>query len=282
MARLDREAPSPRADGWIAAAGPLGSLAVGIVATGAAWGLYHLDVSPAVVATLGWLALINGVLAVFNLLPGAPLDGGRILRAWRWGRHGDRFRATREAGKAGQIIGWGMAAVGLWLVVEGHGMYMLGLTGVFIAVNARAEAAAAAVQALLVGTTVRDLTWFGVAEASPDTDAETMLWQRSRLGDSGVVAVREPGGDLSGLVAEDQMEGVPVDERPHVPLSRLMVPMSRLAQAGLDEDVTDVLARLNPMAPIVTVWERGKLVGVVPAERLRNRLRAARSLASGR
>lgn len=280
MARLEREAPSARADGWIAAAGPLSSLALGIVLGAAALAAHAADAGPTVVATLGWLALINGVLAVFNLLPGAPLDGGRIVRAWRWGRHGDRFRASTEAALAGQVIGWGIAAAGLGLVLAGRSAIMLALTGVFIAVNARAEAISAAVQLRLSGLRVRDLTWFGVAHASPDTDAETMLWQRSRLGASGVVAVEEADGQLSGLVAEERLIAVPEHDRTVVRLAQLMVPFSRLAQAGLDDDLADVLGRVNPSAPVVTVWDRGRLIGVVPAERLRQRLRAAAQAAS--
>ena len=275
MARLDRESPSARADGWIAAAGPLSSLVLGVLFGAAAVGAHAVGVGSAIVATLGWLGAINGVLAVFNMLPGAPLDGGRIVRAWRWGRHGDRYRASKESATAGQVIGWGMAGIALWLTFNGYPMIMLIVTGVFIGVNAKAESMSAAVQERLAGTRVRDLTWFGVAQASPDTDAETMLWQRSRLGASGVVAVRETDGSLSGLVVEERLEKVPESDRPFVRIAQLMVPFSRLAQAGLDDEVTDVLARINPSAPVVTVWDQGRLIGVVPAERLRARLQAA-------
>lgn len=282
MARLEREAPTARAEGWIAVAGPASSLVLGLALGAASVGAHALDAGPTVVATLGWLALINGVLAAFNMLPGAPLDGGRIVRAWRWGRHGDRFRAANESAAAGQVIGWTIAAAGLGLLLSGRSALMLALTGVFIAVNARAEAISATVQASLTGTRVRDLTWFGVAHASPDTDAATMLWQRSRLGASGVVAIEEADGRLSGLVPEDRLVAVPEHDRAFVRLAQLMVPFSRLAQAGLDDDVADVLARINPGAPVVTVWDRGRLVGVVPADRLRSRLRAASQAARTR
>jgi Zn-dependent protease len=275
MARLEREAPSARAEGWIAFAGPLSSLVLAVLLGAGAFAGYQADTSPTLVATLGWLAIINAILAVFNLLPGAPLDGGRLVRAWRWGRHGDRYRAATEAATAGQVIGWALAGLGLWLIMSGRGALMLVLTGVFIAVNARAEATSAVMQSRLVGIRVRDLTWFGVAHASPDTDAETMLWQSSRLGGGGAVAIEESDGHLSGLVPEETLRQVPESDRGLVRLAQLMVPFSRLAQAGPDEDVTDVLARVNPRAPVVTVWDAGRLVGIVSAERLRSRLRAA-------
>ncbi len=83
------------------------------------------------------------------------------------------------------------------------------LTGLFIAINARAEIAFADVSERLDGVTVGDLTWFGVAETGTDMDADSMIWQRSRLGGAGAVAVRGDDGELDGLVLEDQLWAVP-------------------------------------------------------------------------
>ena len=79
IAALGAEAPTPKAEGWIAAAGPLMSAALGGIGIGGASLLHLLDIRGAAVGVLFWLGLTNAVLAAFNLLPGAPLDGGRIM-----------------------------------------------------------------------------------------------------------------------------------------------------------------------------------------------------------
>jgi Zn-dependent protease len=275
IARLDREAPSPRADGFIAAAGPIASGLLAGVFIGGAFGLDAVGVGWPVTGVLFWLGLVNAVLAVFNLLPGAPLDGGRILRAIRWKFHGDRYRAAQDAARTGVVVGWIIAAVGIWLLFNGISAFMVIITGLFLAINAKAELLASQMSARLVGVRVRDLTWFGVAHAPSDTDAETMLWQRDRLGTPKVVAVEDNDGQLQGLVAEDQLWMVPEPQRPSVLLTQLTVPFSRLARAELDEDVTSVLPRLNPLAPLVTVWREDRLVGIVTPDTLKRRMNDA-------
>jgi Zn-dependent protease len=272
MARLDREAPTAKADGWIAAAGPLASLAIAVVSYGAALAGDALGVPAAVVTTLAWTGFLNAVLAVFNLLPGAPLDGGRIVRAVRWNRHGNRYRAMREAGRAGRVIGWALGGVGLSMMLNGRpGIWIL-VTGLFIAVNARAEITLADAGERLAGLKVGDLTWFGVAEAGTDMDADSMIWQRRRLGGAGAVAIRNEAGELDGLVLEDQLWAVPAEQRPWVMLTTLMMPFSRLAQADPDDELAFVLPKLNPLRPIVTVWREGRLLGVIPPAALQRRL----------
>jgi Zn-dependent protease len=272
MARLDREAPSPRAEGWTAVAGPLASLAVAIASLGAWAALRAADTAPTVGGLLGWLGFVNALLALFNLLPGAPLDGGRIVKAVRWRMHGDRFRATRDAGRAGTYLGWGLTALGFWLILTGRpGVWIL-ITGVFIGVNAKAEIMGSYVAERLDGVKVRDLTWFGLAEAGDDMDADSMIWDRRRLGNAGAVAVRGADGELDGLVLEEELWAVPAEQRPWVMLTQLMVPFNRLAQADPDEDLSAVLSRLDPRRPVVTVWRDGRLLGIVPPARLRERL----------
>ena len=267
VAHLDREPPTPRADGLIAVAGPFVSLAIAVASFGGAVALQ----SP----VLLWIALVNGVLAVFNMLPGAPLDGGRVLRAVRWARTGDKYRAMRDAGNAGRVLGWGIAGIGVVMMLNGQfGVFIL-ITGMFIAMNARAEIMASYVNEQLEGIKVRELTWFGIAHAGTDMDADSMIWQRQRLGSAGAVAVVDEDGHLDGLVLEEQLWAVPAERRAMVMLTQLMLPFDKLAKASPDEDLAAVLPRLDPLRPVVTVWDDDRLLGIVPPKRLQERLKQA-------
>ncbi|NNE54116.1 MAG: site-2 protease family protein [Sulfitobacter sp.] len=131
MAELEAEPQSGRVEFWIAIAGPIMSFAL----SGLFWILSSLSqavgASAALTEILSYLSLINLVLAIFNLVPAFPLDGGRILRAYLWHRHGDILRATETAARSGAIfamilIGLGVlaifqgaAAAGLWQVMIG-------------------------------------------------------------------------------------------------------------------------------------------------------------------
>ncbi len=267
VAQLDREPPTARSDGFIAVAGPLVSLAIAVTAFGGAVALQS--------TVLLWIALVNGILAVFNMLPGAPLDGGRVLRAVRWAQTGDKYRAMRDAGNAGRVLGWSVAGIGVVLMLNGQfGVFIL-ITGIFIAMNARAEIMASYVSEQLAGIKVRDLTWFGIAHAGSDMDADSMIWQRQRLGSAGAVAVVDEAGHLDGLVLEEQLWAVPSERRALVMLTQLMVPFTKLAKASPDEDLAAVLPRLNPLRPVVTVWDDDRLLGIVPPKRLQERLQQA-------
>lgn len=275
VARLSRESPSARAEGWIAAAGPIASVGVAVAGLGTWWLLGANDSNSTFVGMVGWLGAINALLALFNLLPGAPLDGGRILKAVRWAIHGDRYRAAAEAGRAGLVLGWAMAGVGVVLILRDQSGVWLIITGVFVAINAQVEIAASKIAGKLVGVSIRDLTWFGVASAGSDMDADSMLWERRRLGQAGGVAITDDLGALQGLVLEDELWAIPADQRPWVMLTQMMVPFDRVTHASLDESLASVLPRLDPRRPVVTVWQDERLVGLVPPKRLRDQLTAA-------
>jgi Zn-dependent protease len=175
VSELGGEPPHARADLLIAAAGPATSLAAGL-AFGAIAAAVRAGGGPVIaVAALGWLAVMNVFLAVFNLLPGAPLDGGRILRAALWMRHGDRARATQTAATAGRVLGAVLMAAGaaeLLLWGDAGGLW-LAVIGMFVMSAATAEATAGSATTALAGLRAGDVmtpdpdigaTWLTVSD----------------------------------------------------------------------------------------------------------------------
>lgn len=142
VAQLEGDTPDARSELLVAAAGPATSLGIAAIAAVGAWFLDLIGVSPLMVATVSWLAGINALLAVFNLLPAFPLDGGRILRAVLWRRWSDRVRATAVAATVGRIAGYGLIALGAVEFLAGGGPLggmWLALIGWFITVAARQQ-----------------------------------------------------------------------------------------------------------------------------------------------
>jgi Zn-dependent protease len=263
MARLTDEAPTPRTEFRIAVAGPLVSLAATGLFVGAAFGIEAWTGRGVAPAALGWLALVNGILTVFNLLPAAPLDGGRILTAWLWSRNGDRVRSTTTASQAGQFLGWLLIAWGAIGFLYGAGNIFTAFIGWFLLTAARNEAEAARARAALAGLTVADAAWFGIARAPESYDAGTMLWERSRMGDVGLVAVERADRSVRGLATERQLWRVPDGELFATSLASVATPIERFGRATPAEPLVRALVRFRPFAPLLTVWDGARLVGVV-------------------
>jgi Zn-dependent protease len=123
VAKLGGESPTAGAELRIASAGPATSIGLAALFGVTAYTASALGAPGLLGSALAWLALINGILSVFNLIPAAPLDGGRILASLLWFHHGNRHRAVASAARVGVVFGWllvGLGGVG-WLVGFGFG-----------------------------------------------------------------------------------------------------------------------------------------------------------------
>ncbi len=139
VAKLESEPTNPGAAARIALAGPAVSVVLGLASLAAAAAAGFVGASAIIVAALSWLGLINLSLAVFNMLPALPLDGGRALQAALWKRSGDRDQATISAASVGRYIGWAIVAFGAWrLLTAGSGLWTM-VIGWFILSSAKAE-----------------------------------------------------------------------------------------------------------------------------------------------
>ncbi|CAN3127447.1 site-2 protease family protein [Mycobacterium sp. smrl_JER01] len=268
MARLAGDASTPRDEFRMAAAGPALSLALSGLFAATSAALTAAGASPLVTAVVTWLAVANAVLAVFNLLPGAPLDGGRILRAYLWHRHGDPVRAAVDATRAGSAVAYGLIGLGLLELLLGAVIAgaWLAFIGWFLLTASRAERAAVQARTALAGLRVADvMTRYPrtVTEAMPvDRFVEEVL-----LADRhSAYPVASADGRCTGLVTLTQIRGVPPAERGGTPLADIAVPGDRMATAGPGEPLIEVLERLDrSTGNRIVVLEAGRAVGIVTA-----------------
>ncbi|MFR9676538.1 site-2 protease family protein [Streptomyces sp. TR06-5] len=265
-AKLRSEAAGPGAELRIAGVGPLVSLLLGGFFAGCAWLLSLASAGGMVVEVVVWLAAINILLAVFNSVPAAPLDGGRLLRAFLWWRTGDRLRATAGATAAGRTFGWLLVAFGLVLFATGAGFggLWMALVGWFLLAAATAEGRQAQLREALTGVAVRDaMTPEPVTVPTVLSIAGFLAGDRYRYRHSGFPAVGDDGAP-AGLVTLDAARAVRPPLREETRVQDVMLPLSRVTVVGPQEPLADLLPRMEPGAEHrVLVVDDGRLVGIV-------------------
>jgi len=271
VARLGSDTPSAGAELRLALAGPAASLGIAAAFGALAAGLLALTGTSLLVAVLWWLALVNVVLAVFNLLPGAPLDGGRVLSALLWMRHGDRDRAHVTAARAGRVVGWALVGLSVAAILVGspYGSLWTALIGWFVVQASAAEERAARVRGTLSSLHMRD-----IMRADPPVvrDWMTIADLVRELPQPGVhrfVALRRYDGEVGGVASIDALARVPVAARDDVRLRDLGIDRDHLHVASPDTPVVDVaFAPAGDRVPVVLVLDaEGRVVGIAgPAE----------------
>ncbi|WP_347311953.1 site-2 protease family protein [Defluviimonas sp. SAOS-178_SWC] len=170
VAELDEEPASPVSEFWIAIAGPTMSLALAALAWLVHLALEGADVSAPMQVVFEYLAIINLILAVFNMLPAFPLDGGRVLRAALWRTSGDLVRATRNASAISQLVAYALIALGLVSLFSGNtagGLWQI-LIGLFLMSAARGTYQQLLIKSALGNRTVAKMMTENVQLSSPD------------------------------------------------------------------------------------------------------------------
>jgi len=265
VARLKSEASKPGAELRIAGVGPLVSLVLGGIFALGAWLLHGAAAPELLVQVMGWLAGINLLLAVFNALPAAPLDGGRLLRALLWWRTGDRLRATAGATAAGRALGWLLIALGFVLFLRGGGFggLWLALIGWFLIGAATAEGRQAQVRGVLAGVPVRNAMTRDPVVVPETLDVAQLL--DNPLYRHSAFPVTGGSGEPLGLVTvRGARHARPEEDGGTVTAGEAMVPVSQLVVVGPDDSLADLLPRMEPGPEHrVLVTEEGRLVGIL-------------------
>lgn len=261
MTDLDTEPASPRAETLIALAGPGATAAVAVLAAAAAW----LVPSGLVAAALGWLAAMSLFLAVFNLIPAAPFDGGAVLRGVLWWRRGDRARAVETSLTAGRVVGLGMIILGAAELLVGFvsGLWLV-LIGWFVRSAATAQGtprlavlADVPVRRAMVPTPVVVPQWWPVARLCAE------------LADEGVgqryIPVVDLDGTATALVSTAEVLRVPVSRRDELRVADLVARRRAPLVVSAHEPLTQIAPQLPGTTCAVVVDEARRPVGVVTA-----------------
>ena len=277
-AQLDRQAPDPRSGFSIAAAGPAVNIVIGIALGAGAWTADRLGFDDRlVIGAVVWLAVVNLVLAVLNLFPAAPLDGGRVLTAALWKRLGDAERARVVSGRAGLILGallvpLGLLQAGWW---GWRGLVTL-VVGVFLFNGARSEIMSATIRGRLAGTRAGDLM---AADPPSVPDSLTLEQLRSFAGDdrrSVAFPVTRWSPEPIGYVHASAGSGLDGPSRSWTSIGALMQPTPQVARVWVNEPLDEILRRhRGPDDLLVVVHEpqAGRVVGTLTAGQLEPLLR---------
>ena len=242
VAELEKEADNPGAEFRIAIAGPAVSVALGAI-FGSTWFISKFIVGGGLLSfTLGYLALDNIGLAVFNLIPAAPLDGGRVLTAALWSGKRNRHEARATAARAGQFFGNALLAVGVFGLLTGNGTFILAILGFFIRSAAGAERARA--------ETKQRVATSGVATSmvpivAPITRGITVagLENMSNAYDTPVAFPLWGSDGIDGLIPSSAVNQTHPTLRTQVFVQELLVDWSDFSSAIDDEPMPVVLER---------------------------------------
>ncbi len=211
VSNLEDEPEKPKTEFVMSIVGPLSSLAL----AGIFWGLLHIvgDQQSPVAATFSYLALINVLLAGFNLLPGFPLDGGRVLRAILWNRTGNLVKATNIAATVGRFMGWGFIAFGLFQVFAGNFIYGIwfAFIGWFLSSSADASRREVTLREQLSGVQVKEVMTTNAMQISPDTSVAELVSNVFRKQHGRAVPVCE-NDKVVGIVTVTDVKELPQDK----------------------------------------------------------------------
>jgi Zn-dependent protease len=292
IAKLSRDSRSPGEEFRVAAAGPAVTLliviacsAAGMVATG-----YHDfvdavelngDPSPGM-ALLGWLALLNWILFVFNLVPAFPLDGGRIARAAAWKITGDRNRGTRFSARLGQGFSYALILFGIYLLAVRSDTYSglwLIVLGWFLGQAATGAVASSRFYERLDGVTVADVmdtqpVWVPGETTIVEAQDEFFLryrWPWFPVADSS-------SGHFLGLLRQELIDSAMREGRPALAVSEIVDAKADEAFRVQDDTPIEQLLGsdgLRSLGALMVVDGEDRLRGVVTLEQVRRALTAA-------
>ncbi|MBI4654340.1 MAG: site-2 protease family protein [Nitrospirae bacterium] len=259
VAHMKGEPPHPKAELRIAVAGPLSSFFLSII-----FFYISLNTDDGTKALFSYLARINLILGVFNLIPGFPMDGGRVLRAIIWEKKKDFFYATRKASGIGQKIALFFIFFGIFSIFAGvaGGLWLM-LIGWFLYTASQASYQQSALQEVLLGVKVTDIMVRDLVTMSPSITLEDAVNDYFlRYGYGGFPVVED--GKYIGMITLKEVKSVSRENHKNKKVSDVYVPHKRLWEISPNEEVMKALeVMIKEDVGRLVVKEGDTIVGLI-------------------
>jgi len=265
VANLEQEPPTARAELSMAAAGPLTSFALAgltYLAELAGNSLLDAETMSTIAPVTGYLVTVNIAVGIFNLAPGFPLDGGRVLRAIIWGFRGDRAAATRIAAAGGRIVAIGIGLLGGLLLVIGEvaGLWYL-IVAYFLHDMASTSLAQDRLLAAAAGVRVSQLMMTSFPAAPRGTTVAAIVRDVFLPSNARAVMIVDEGRAV-GILDVDALRGVSHESWPLILVDEVMTPIARVATFSPQDELVAAIERFHG-ASLLPVVSEGALVGVL-------------------
>ena len=279
VAELEKESPSAKAEFWIAIAGPIASL----IAAGFFFALYLLDRNiPLLAAPSEYLVRINLILALFNMIPGFPLDGGRVLRAVVW-QFTNYQRGTRIAARTGQLVAYGFIAFGVVQIATGGGAFnglWLIFIGWFLSQSASSYGRHAIVSSILDETVVGTIMQTEWREIDGNVPVSQLIDEYIQHGGQSFFFVRVPDiyrkatPQPDGMFTTADITALNRNQWGLTPASRLMTAWQHLVKTSPRTSLTSAIQTMEERnVNHLPVVEEDTLVGVLTRENVLRHIR---------
>ena len=265
MAQIEKEPETPYSELIMAIAGPAASFVVAAI-FGVIW--FFTKNIALVREPVGYLAIVNIVLGVFNILPGYPLDGGRVLRAIIWKTTGNLERATFIASTVGRVIGFVIIAAGIFFIFMGNFLngIWLAFMGWFIQSSAQTGYRQLIFETSIKGIKVRDIMNENIVNVTKDITIQDLVddyFMKYRFGRFPVIE-DEKTQRFIGVISLHDIKGVSKEEWPKVKIGDIVKSVSESEKVDMSMEISDAIKRMgkNDLGHLV-VMSGDKLRGII-------------------
>ncbi|OLD84059.1 MAG: CBS domain-containing protein [Chloroflexi bacterium] len=278
VSNIEQEPTSPGIEFQMAFVGPIVSLLIAGIAY--LLSLPLRGVNSPITAILTYLAVTNVLLGIFNLIPGFPLDGGRVLRSIIWKVTGSLQKATRAAAMIGQVIAFLFILWGIWQFFGGNVLngFWIGFIGWFLLVSAQSANSQVMLQSVFRGVTVGEVMNRAPIMVPADISLQKLVDDYFlRYGIRSALVTQDD--QLVGLITLSDIRHVPREQWGQVPVSRVMIPLNRLHVVSPQQSLNDVLPLMvSRDVNQLPVMQDGRVVGVLSRDAIMRYLEIKRSL----